>query len=217
MLPGMTRRTFTRGVLGASILAALDLRAAAGAAQTDESWKTTHSGVFFIGLMPWVQLFEGDQQTCWASVVQADWSLHGQARLLILRRDGQRRTIGNNEALYHWLKQWLLRPESDAFPAAADRFEFGEVELEIDPGTGLRARAKNVHIEITDPLDRRLIRRERYPLGDFFPTASWVRIPCAQARVTVDGHSIPGRPNRSTDSYGASSTAQINIAEVWTT
>ena len=70
---------------------------------------------------------------------------------------------------------------------------------------------------LSGALERRLIRCEPYPLDDFFPTASWVRIACRHARVTVDGKPIPGAPNLSTDSFGRSSTAQINIAEVWTT
>jgi hypothetical protein len=213
----MTRRTFTAGALSASVLTALNLRAAPRETQWDGTWKTTHSGVFFIGAMPWVRLFEGDRETCWASVVQADWSLCGAGRLLILRRDGQRRTIGNNETLHHWLKEWLLQSESETLPVDADRYEPGDVELAIDPGARLRARANNIQIEMSEPLDRRLIHREPYPLGNFRPTASWVRIPCAQARVVIDGHPIPGRPNRSDDSFGMSSTAQINTAEVWTT
>jgi hypothetical protein len=179
---------------------------------------SAHRGVFFIGAMPWVRLFDGQQLTCWASVIHADWSLHGPGRLIILRQNGRRRILGTNKGMLDWLEQWLLRPEgNEKSSAARDDFEQRDVELEINPEVGMKAAAGDIQVEINGALDRQLIRRERYPLGDFFPTASWVRIACMQARVIVDGKSIPGNPNLSTDSFGRFSTAQINIAEVWTT
>lgn len=213
----MYRRTFTASLLSVSALALAGTRAFP-LARSDSSWKSTHSGVFFIGVMPWVRLFDGERLTCWASVVQADWSLGGAGRILMLRQDGRRRFLGDNKELLHWLGQWILHPATGEKPIEAQvEFEQSEVALEIDPASGLRATAGDIQIEIASPIDRKLIRRERYPLGDFFPTASWVRIACEQARVVVGGIAMPGRPNRSKDSFGQYSTAQINIAEVWTT
>jgi hypothetical protein len=213
----MDRRTFTAGLLSASGLAVTSTPASA-LARSDDSWKRTHSGVFFIGAMPWVRLFDGDRLTCWASVTQVDWSLGGAGRILMLRQEGRRRILGNNKELLHWLAQWIWHPATGEKPIEPQiEFEQSEVALQIDPASGLRATAGDIQIEIASPIDRRLIRRERYPLGEFFPTASWVRVVCEQARVVVGGKVIPGSPNRSTDSFGQYSTAQINIAEVWTT
>lgn len=165
--------------------------------------------------MPWVQLFDGDRRTVWAGIVQADWSPHGTGRQVNIRHDDRLRIIGTNEALATWLYDWLIRPE----PGSPTSFSFepGDVDLAIDLESGLRAAANGVEIEITGPLDRQLVRREQYPLGDFRPTCSWVRIPCSGAAVTLDGEPVPGAPDRSTDAYGIKTTAQINVAEVWTT
>lgn len=211
----MYRRTFAAGLLSASGLA---VTGALPLSRSDSSWKRTHSGVFFIGVMPWVRLFDGERLTCWASVAQADWSLGGAGRILMLRQEGRRRILGDSRELLDWLAQWIWHPATGEKPIDSQvELEQSEVALEINPASGLRARAGDIQIEITSPIDRKLIRRERYPLGDFFPTASWVRVVCEQAQVTVGGKAIPGRPNRSTDSFGQYSTAQINIAEVWTT
>jgi hypothetical protein len=175
--------------------------------------------VFFVGTMPWVQLFQGGERTGWASVIQADWSPHGTGRFVTLRRDGRWRAVGTNQALLDWLWDWYLRPAMVESGEVWERepFEPGEVALAIDLDKGLTARGGGIEIEMSDPIDRVLIRRERYPLGDLRPTCSWVRVSCATARVTVDGAPLPGEPSRATDSYGPRSSAQINVAEVWTT
>jgi hypothetical protein len=175
--------------------------------------------VFFVGAMPWVQLFQDGERTGWASVVQADWSPQGTGRFVTLRRDGRWRVVGTNRALIDWLWDWYLRPAMEEAGEAWERepFELGEVELAIDLDRGLTARGGGIEIELSEPIDRQLIRRERYPLGGFEPTASWVRVPCARARIVVDGEPIPGIPSRATDSAGPRSSAQINVAEVWTT
>lgn len=175
--------------------------------------------VFFVGVMPWVQLFQDGERTGWASVIQADWSPRGTGRFVTLRRDGRWRAVGTNQALLDWLWDWYIRPVMAESGEVWQRepFEPGEVELAIDLDRGLTARGGGIEIEMSEPIDRQLIRRERYPLGGFEPTASWVRISCAQARITVDGESVPGLPSRATDSYGPRSSAQINVAEVWTT
>lgn len=176
-------------------------------------------GVLFVGAMPWVQLFRDEQRTGWASVIHADWTPHGPGRFLTLRRDGRCRIVGTNEPLADWLWQWYIQPSMTASgePWQREPFESGEVDLEIDLTTGLTARGGGIEVEISEPIDRQLIRREEYPLGDFRPTASWVRVSCARARIMVDGQPLPGQPSRATDSYGPRSSAQINVAEVWTT
>jgi hypothetical protein len=175
--------------------------------------------VFFVGAMPWVQLFQDGERTGWASVIQADWSPHGPGRFVTLRREGRWRAIGTNQALIDWLWEWYIQPAMTDAGQVWERepFEPGEVELAIDLDRGLTARGGGVEIELSEPIDRQLIRRQPYPLGDFEPTASWVRVPCARACVTVDGRPLPGEPSRGTDSYGQRSSAQINVAEVWTT
>lgn len=176
-------------------------------------------GVFFVGAMPWVQLFQDGNRTGWASLIQADWSPYGPGRLLTLRIDGRERAAGNNPELYEWLWEWYRRPVLAAAgePRQRDPFVPAEVELELDLAAGLTARGGGIELAIAEPLDRQLIRREPYPLGELRPTASWVRVCCARARIVVDGEPLPGEVERSTDSYGPRSTAQINVAEVWTT
>lgn len=175
--------------------------------------------VFFVGMMPWVQLFQDGERTGWASVIKADWSPHGTGQFITLRRDGSWRVVGTNERLLDWLWDWYMEPAMVASSEASQRepFELGEVELAIDLDKGLTARGGGIEIEMSEPIDRHLVRRERYPLGDFQPTCSWVRVSCALARVMLDGEPIPGEPSRGTDSYGSKSSAQINVAEVWTT
>ena len=169
--------------------------------------------------MPWVQLFQDGQRTGWVSVIEADWSPHGTGRFIALQRDGRWRTAGTNQALLDWLWDWYLHPAMVDAGEVWERepFRRAEVDLTIDLDRGLTARGGGVEIELTEPIDRQLIRREQYPLGEFRPTCSWVRVPCARAWVTADGEPVPGLPSRGTDSYGPRSSAQINVAEVWTT
>lgn len=53
--------------------------------------------VFFIGAMPWLQLFDNGVRTAWASVAQADWSPHETGRLITLRQCDRLRVISSNE------------------------------------------------------------------------------------------------------------------------
>jgi hypothetical protein len=176
-------------------------------------------GVFLVGAMPWVQLFRDGERTAWVSAVRIDWSPQGTGRFVNLLADGRWRVVGTNEKLLDWLADWYLRPAMTAAGVGwqQEPFRTGPVDIDIDLDTGLRASGGGVEIELTEPIDRQLIRREPYPLGDFQPTASWVRVSCARARVVVNGRKLPGEPQRGEDSYGPRSTAQINIAEVWTT
>lgn len=174
--------------------------------------------VLFVGAMPWVQLFQRGQRTGWASVVAADWTPHGPGRCIALRRADRWRVVGTNRAMFDWLCGWYLRPamEDAGEPWRLDPFEHGDVELSIDLDSGLRAAGGGIEVEMSHPIDRQLIRRDRYPLGDFQPTASWVRVVCAGAGIVDGGEAVAGEPTRGSDSYGPRSTAQINVAEVWT-
>lgn len=176
-------------------------------------------GVFFVGAMPWVQLFQDGTRTGWAALIQADWSPHGAGRLLTLRLGDRERAVGSNPELYEWLWEWYRQPvlEASGEPWRRQPFVPAEIELSLDLDAGLTARGGGIELEIAEPLDRQLIRREQYPLGEFRPTASWVRVSCARARIVVDGVPLPGEPQRTTDSSGPRSTAQLNVAEVWTT
>lgn len=177
-------------------------------------------GVFFIGAMPWVQLFDDDgDRTGWASAIRVDWSSCGSGRLMTLKRDGRVTFFGDNRELAAWLWEWYL---SHSLPTVDDTirsytFEPAEVELDIDPARGLRAGADGLEIVIDTPLNRHLVRRAPYPLGEFEPTCSWVRICCEHGAITVDGRPVPGRPATGTDRFGVNTTAQLNVAEVWTT
>jgi hypothetical protein len=170
--------------------------------------------VFFIGAMPWVQLYDDGRLCAWATVYQVDWSPHGSGSVLALRYRGQQQMFGTDGDLAAWLADWL-RHDTNGYDMLP--FRSCDVTLSIEPATGLRASAGGISVEMTLPLDRQLIRRDNYPLGDFAPTASWVRIACQEAAITVDGQLLPGAPLLSQDQFGPSSTAQLNIAEVWTT
>jgi hypothetical protein len=171
-------------------------------------------GVFFIGAMPWVQLFDDDRLTGWVSVIQIDWSPLGSGRLVTIRRDRRLHMLGTSEELAAWLYEWMFQYHGDGYQPQP--FRHSDIEFVVDPATGMRASADGVLIEMSTPIDRQLARREHYRLGDFAPTASWVRISCANARVVLDGVPLPGAPKLSTDDLGRCSTAQLNIAEVWT-
>jgi hypothetical protein len=176
-------------------------------------------GVFFVGAMPWVQLFRDGERTGWASVIQADWSPHGPGRFITLRRGGRLRIAGDNQPLIDWLWDWYQEPVAAESGESWQRepFAHDDVEVSIDLDRGLLARGGGIEIEASEPFDRQLIHRSPYPLGDFKPTASWVRVCCARARIVVDGVPLEGEPVRGTDSMGPRSSAQINVAEVWTT
>jgi hypothetical protein len=212
----MNRRMFIATVAGASSLFGLDMHTVRASSEQDKSWKSVR-GVFFIGAMPWVRLFEDDRLTCWASVAWADWSPHGRGRVVVLRWGDRRRAVGDNESLATWLYEWLESASPDSRAYKPDRFEKGNVEVDLNLDTGLRVRAGEISLEMGGVIDRQLIHRAPYRLGDFLPTASWVRMPCAHAHIELDGTPIAGKPKLSTDSVGSSSTAQINVAEVWTT
>jgi hypothetical protein len=92
-------------------------------------------GVFFIGAMPWVRLFEDDRLTCWASVAWADWSPHGRGRVVVLRWGDRRRAVGDNESLATWLYEWLESASPDSRAYKPDRFEKGNVEVDLNLDT----------------------------------------------------------------------------------
>lgn len=212
----ISRRMFTTSLLGASSSLGFGLPGALASVPRTEPAKAPGE-VFFIGAMPWVRLFNGEQLECWASMAWADWSPHGTGRVLVLRQGNQRRTLGDNEALATWLGQWLEPSANDDGAERSESFEQSVVEVDLDLDSGLCVTAGNIRIEMSEPIDRQLIHRSPYPLGDFHPTASWVRISCARAHILVDDEPMPGKPKVSTDAHGPLSTAQINVAEVWTT
>lgn len=175
--------------------------------------------VELVGANPGVRLqagVEDDTATAFASVWRVDWSTHGQGTALVLWHDGRTRVVTPTADLGRWLAQRFTRhfPEVRGLPWPEPEITVAPVRLELDLAQGVRAEAADVEVEITDPLDHRLMRVDDFDLGGEPHELSNVYVPCRTGVVRLAGAAVPGVPKLVTGERPAS-TAFLADAEVW--
>ena len=174
--------------------------------------------VRLIGANPGLTLFaaDTDRPAAFASVWRVDWSTAGAGNALVLWHDGHTRVISSSPDLGVWLAEEFTRhfPEVAGLPWPAPKVTAAPVAVELDLAHGVRAAAADVEIEITGPMDRRLVRADDFDLGGTPHLLSTVLMPCRSGTVRVAGAPVPGEPRVRTEPR-ASSTAFLADAEVW--
>lgn len=172
--------------------------------------------IVLTGANPGVLLREDSRTTAFASVWQVDWSEHGSGRAVVLWHDGRVRLLGPDPALSEWLADTFVRHfgEVDGLPWEPAATERTEVELSLDLGRGMAARAADVAVELDGVLDRRVFAMDDLTVGGVRYALSNVYAPCRTARVTVAGSPVPGAPE--VDAEARSSTAFLAVNESWT-
>ncbi len=172
--------------------------------------------VVLTGANPGVLLRAGGAVTAFASVWQVDWSEHGSGPAIVLWHDGRVRLLGPDPGLAEWLADTFVRHFGEVGglpwePAATER---ADIDLDLDLGRGLVAKAGDVTVEIGDVLDRRPFAMTGLTLGGVEYALSNVYAPCRTARITIAGTVVPGAPEVDADT--PSSTAFLAVAESWT-
>ena len=172
--------------------------------------------VVLTGANPAVLLRADGAVTAFASVWQVDWSEHGSGPAMVLWHAGRVRLLGPEPALTQWLAATFVQHfgEVDGLPWTPDPAERTAMELDLDLGRGLVAKAGDVTVEITDVLDRRPFAMSGLTLGGVGYALSNVYAPCRTGRITVDGTVLPGAPEVDEDT--PSSTAFLAVTESWT-
>ena len=172
--------------------------------------------VVLTGANPGVLLRAAGAVTAFASVWQVDWSEHGTGPAIVLWHDGRVRLLGSDPALAEWLADTFVRHfgEVDGLPWEVGAAERTEVDLDLDLGRGLVAKAGDVTVEIEGVLDRRPFAMDGLTLGGVDYALSNIYAPCRTARITVAGTVVPGAPE--VDEDGPSSTAFLAVTEHWT-
>ena len=170
------------------------------------------------GANPGVLLKDGGTATAFASVWQVDWSERGSGRALVLWHDGRVRLLGPDAALAQWLADTFVRHfgEVDGLPWEPGPVERTDVQLDLDLGIGLTAKAADVTVEMADVLDRRVFAMDGLTLGGSTYALSNVYAPCRTARVTVAGVPVPGAPDVDEAGESPASSAFLAVNESWT-
>jgi hypothetical protein len=175
--------------------------------------------VRLIGANPGLSLFADGADgppVGYASVWRVDWSAHGTGAALVLWHEGSTRVVGGSPELGGWLAAEFTRhfPEVQGLPWPPPQITVAPVDLEIDLAHGMRAAGADVEVEISDPLDRRLVRVDDFDLGGTSNMLSTVIIPCRTGALRIAGAPVTGVP-RVTTTPRASSSAFLADAEVW--
>jgi hypothetical protein len=172
--------------------------------------------VVLTGANPGVLLRDAGAVTAFASVWQVDWSERGAGRAIVLWHAGRVRLLGPDLELAEWLADTFVRHfgEVDGLPWEPAPAECTEVDLDLDLGRGLVAKAADVTVEVADVLDRRPFAMSALTLGGVDYALANVYAPCRTARITVGGAAVPGTPE--VDASEPSSTAFLAVCESWT-
>lgn len=176
--------------------------------------------VRLIGANPGLTLYAGEggeRRVGFASVWRVDWSTHGAGTAIVTWHGGQTQVVTATPELGRWLATEFTRhfPEVRGLPWPDPRVVTAPVALELDLARGVRARGADVEVEITGPLDRRLVRVDEFDLGGAPNALSTVLIPCRSGRLRIAGAVVPGAP-RVVTTPRVSSSAFLADAEVWT-
>ena len=96
------------------------------------------------GANPGMRLFEGEAVTAFASVWVVDWSEHGSGNAIVLWHNGLVRVLTEDPALGGWLERAFTRyfPEVEGLPWEEPKPERATVDVRLDFGNGLSARAQ---------------------------------------------------------------------------
>ena len=166
---------------------------------------------------PGVLLRASGEVTAFASVWQVDWSEHGRGPAVVLWHAGRVRLLGPDPELAAWLAGTFVRHfgEVGGLPWEPRPAETVAVELDLDLGRGLVAKAGDVVVEIYDVLDRRPFSRRTA----WTSAASGTRCPTSTRPAGPPGSRsagtpVPGVPD--VDEAGPSPTAFLAVAESWT-
>lgn len=175
--------------------------------------------VRLIGANPGLTLFPddaGDVPVAYASVWRVDWSPRGTGTAVVLWQAGATRVITPSPELGRWLAEDFNRhfPELKGLRWATPEVTTAPVALELDLARGMRTVAADVEVEISEPLDRRLIQVDSFDLGGTPLQLSTVLMPCRAGSLRIGGELVPGAPRVRTTPR-TSSTAFLADAEVW--
>ena len=179
--------------------------------------------VRLIGANPGLRLFADDGEgelLGYASVWRVDWSPYGTGPAVVTWYDQRPHVISPSAELGRWLADEFTRhfPEVRGLPWPEPEVTVAPVTLELDLAHGVRAQAADLEVEITDPLDRRLIRVDDFDLGGTPHLLSTVLLPCRHGAMRIGGVAVPGAPRlRNLDGGDGpvASSAFLADAEVW--
>jgi hypothetical protein len=173
--------------------------------------------VILCGANPGVRLFDGDTVTAFASVWVVDWSERGAGNAIVRWHDGVVRVLAGDPALGGWLERTFVRhfPEVDGLAWAEPTPERAEVDIQLDFGQGLLARAGDVVVTMSGVLDRRAFETDEFPLGGVPHGLRLVLAPTANATIDVGGRRLPGAVTLGGTTERPSSSAFLTTAEVW--
>jgi hypothetical protein len=161
--------------------------------------------VLLFGANPGLTLLDGGRTVAFASAWRVDWSARGAGTALVVWHDGRPRVLTEAPELGRWLAGAFVRhfPEVDGLPWPEPEVTAAPVRLDLDHDTGLRAAAGDVELEITGPIERRVITVERFP-GNGLGLSN-VFAPCRTGALRIGGAAVRGEPR-----------AFLADAEVWT-
>ncbi|HEY6739369.1 MAG TPA: hypothetical protein VI076_11015, partial [Actinopolymorphaceae bacterium] len=171
-----------------------------------------------LGANPAVHLVDADGATlAYASVWDVGWSERGSGRTIVLVTRESVRALGPDPDLGRWLAEAFVQD----FPEVADiawsepRVETATVLFRLDLSWGLHARAGDVTVRITQPLDRRPVRLEDFRLDGVPHELSMVYVPCRRGSITVDDEQLPGEVRITGRPERPSSGAFLTECETW--
>lgn len=220
--PAVARRRVLRGLAGAGAAAVAGTvalggpagPAAAAPAQADPATRR----VTLVGANPAVQLFDAAGAcTAYASAWRVDWSTHGRGTALVLWRAGQVHVYGADTDLARWVERDFVRffPEVAGLPWPEPTVVRRTVRIENDLATGMEARAGDVRVAMSRPLDRRAFATDAFTLGGVPHSLSLVIAPCGEGGVWVRGRRLPGEVRLTGTPERPGSSAFTTEAEVW--
>jgi len=125
--------------------------------------------------------------------------------------------LADDPALGGWLERAFVRhfPEADGLSWPPPAPERADVDVRLDLGTGLLARAADVEITMSGVLDRRPFETDDFPLDGVRHGLRLVTAPVAGATIEVGGRRVPGTVTRGGTSERPTSSAFLTTAEVW--
>lgn len=173
--------------------------------------------VILVGANPAIRLYDGDEMTAFASVWIVDWSERGKGAAVVLWHANQVRVLCPSRELGRWLSQDFTRhfPEVAGLPWPDPAVERTEVAISLDPELGLLASARDVTVEMSGALDRRVVAAEAVELDGVPHGLSLVLTPMRDGYVMAGGAHLPGEVRLDEAPEGPISTACLATAEVW--
>lgn len=173
--------------------------------------------VILSGANPGVRLFDGDAVTVFASVWVVDWSVHGAGAAIVVWHDGVVRVVSDVPVLGAWLERDFTRhfPETTGLAWPEPVVEKVEMEVRLDFGNGLVARADDIEVTMSGILDRRYFQTDDFRLAGVPHGLRLVLAPVSEATVSVAGRRLAGAPKVTTAGDSPTSSAFLTTAEVW--